>query len=257
VNLFDLTESESHPAYVALEVSNGNRQYDFLQSAVTAALHLNRLFLSESLLKALNFQAIACLHHYAGVYRPCPVKVGEHFHPPEHYRVGALMEDFVNETNRFWDNSDPIVLAAHVLWKLNYIHPFINGNGRTARAACYYVLCVKAGGLLPGAVILPELIRRNRDEYCKALTLADAGEHKPLHDLLSRLVQEQIKGAQPAQQEPEPPVGAAPEESAVQQAPATPAADVEPVEEPAVQVAQVKKKGAEAEADVTLEGDHG
>jgi Fic family protein len=75
------------------------------------------------------------------------------YQPPEHYRVGALMEDFVNTVNREWEKSDPVVLAAYVLWGLNAIHPFINGNGRTARAACYFVLCLKAGQWLPGTSV--------------------------------------------------------------------------------------------------------
>ena len=93
----------------------------------------------------INYHAIACLHTNAGEYRPCSVKVGG-YAPPEHYRVNTLMDDFVNVVNHRWDKADPIWLTAYVLWRLNNIHPFINGNGRTARAACYFVLCVKVEG---------------------------------------------------------------------------------------------------------------
>jgi prophage maintenance system killer protein len=31
---------------------------------------------------------------------------------------------------------------------MNWIHPFIEGNGRTARAVAYYVFCVRDGALL-------------------------------------------------------------------------------------------------------------
>ena len=94
----------------------------------------------------------------------------------------------------------PVFLATYVLWRLNHIHPFINGNGRTARAACYFVLCVKVGGWLGGNVILPELLRRERQEYVKALKQVDetasrgAGEIAlaPLQDLVSRLLKERI-----------------------------------------------------------------
>ena len=65
------------------------------------------------------------------------------------------------------------MLATYVLWRLNHIHPFINGNGRTARAACYFILCIAAGGWLRGDTILPELIRQNHDEYTAALVAAD------------------------------------------------------------------------------------
>jgi Fic family protein len=83
------------------------------------------------------------------------------------------MDDFVNTVNRVREQSDSVVLASFVLWRMNAIHPFINGNGRTARAASYFVLCVKSGGWLPGAPILPELLRQNRLEYVSALQAAD------------------------------------------------------------------------------------
>ncbi|AUG43097.1 cell filamentation protein Fic [Pseudomonas chlororaphis] len=207
--LFELCgNTEQNPVYRELEVSNGNRQYDFLRSIVGAALAVDRAFLSNHIIKALNFQAITCLHTNAGEYRPCQVVVGNH-RPPEHYRVEALMDDFVNMVNRDWEQSDPVALAALVLWRLNHIHPFINGNGRTARAACYFVLCVKAGGWLPGATILPELIRRDRAEYVDALRLVDesvtqgARDLSPLHELLSKLIREQL-ATQPAPADDQP-----------------------------------------------------
>jgi Fic family protein len=203
--LYELTNSESHPAYQELEIANGNRQYDFLRSMVAAAIEMQRPFLSQQLLKAFNFHAIACLHTNAGEFRPCPVKVGD-YNPPEHFRVQALMDDFTNFVNWNGKETDAVALAAYVLWRLNYIHPFINGNGRTARAACYFVLCVKAGGWLSGETILPELIRRERGRYVTALREVDqsyaAGEMNlaPLHDLLSELLEVQLKdvnGAKP------------------------------------------------------------
>jgi fido (protein-threonine AMPylation protein) len=207
VILFELTGAESHPVYQYLEVSNGNRQYDFLQSIVYVAVAIGRPFLSEHIIKALNFQAITCLHTNAGEYRPCAVEVGTH-KPPDHYRVDALMEDFVNLANRNWDGSDPVTLAAFVLWRLNYIHPFINGNGRSARAASYFVLCLKLGGWLPGKTILPELLRRERPAYIEALQKADESilsgnlDLSALHTLLSNLLAEQINGTT---QQPSPP----------------------------------------------------
>lgn len=198
--VFELVNTENHPVYQALEISNGNRQYDFLRSIVQASLDIGKPFLSQQVIKALNFHAIVCLHTNAGEYRPCPVTVGVH-NPPQHHRVPALMDDFVNTVNRSWDQTDPVALATYVLWRVNNIHPFINGNGRTARAACYFVLCVKVGGLLPGTTILPELIRQNHAEYCTALQLAHdsftAGnlDLTVLHALVARLVAEQLQTA--------------------------------------------------------------
>ncbi|MCW2310275.1 Fic family protein [Rhodobium gokarnense] len=199
--LFEITNTEAHPAYRALEVANGNRQYHFLQSIVAAALDMQRPFISQHIIKAFNFQAITCLHINPGEYRPCRVTVGDH-EPPPFYRVPALMDDFVNYVNRIWETTDPVVLATYVLWRLNNIHPFVNGNGRTARAASYFVLCLKLGGWPKGSTILPELIRQNREEHCAALQKAhdsfnETGEPDlaDLHAIVSRLLQEQLNSA--------------------------------------------------------------
>jgi Fic family protein len=196
--LFELTGSEQHPAYQALEISNGERHYSFLQSIVAASLEVGRPSLSQYVLKAINYHAIACLHTNAGEYRPCEVVVGTHS-PPQHFRVPALMDDFVNMVNRQWEKEDPVVLATFVLWRLNHIHPFINGNGRTARAASYFVLCMKAGGWLKGDVILPELIRQNRAEHVEALRVVDQSyadgklDLSALHEMIVRLLKQQIE----------------------------------------------------------------
>lgn len=195
--LFELVGTENNKIYQELAASNGARQYDFLRSLVLTALQSNQLWLSQQVLKALNYQAIACLHTNPGEFRPCPVMVGE-YRPPEHFQVPALMDQYINQVNANWNQADPVFLAAHVLWRLNNIHPFINGNGRTARAAAYFVLCVKLGGLLPGEKILPELLRENRDEYVAALQHADrelvnnAPDLSVLHQLLVRLIEEQV-----------------------------------------------------------------
>lgn len=203
--LFELTNTEQHQVYQDLSIDNLQRQYHFLRSVINAALALKRPMLSSTLIKALNAHAISCLHVKAGEYRPCAVRVGagagNSYDPPDHYRVPDLMNEFINEVNYSWEQADPILLATYVLWKVNYIHPFINGNGRTARALCYYVVCVKAGGLLKGEVILPELIRQNRAEYVAHLKYADAhvGQQDhllPLYEFIKRLVQQQLDSAQ-------------------------------------------------------------
>jgi fido (protein-threonine AMPylation protein) len=197
----DLVGSEQHPVYHQLAAENLGRQYSFLRSLTLASLQLGQPMLSIEVLKALNYHAISCLHANAGEFRPCPVTVGTDFEPPPHFKVPALMQMFTNQVNRMWETADPVALAAFVLWRLNHIHPFINGNGRAARAACHFVLCLKAGGWLPGEPILPELIRANRDEYVKRLKLLDASaavgqlDLAPLHELLAQLLDQQLTSA--------------------------------------------------------------
>ncbi|MCY4024801.1 MAG: Fic family protein [Acidobacteria bacterium] len=199
--LYELFQDEQHPAYRQLAVDNLARQYGFLGSIVNAAITANRPMISTAVVAALNYHAISCLHVNAGAYRPCDVTVGDHS-PPTHHRVPELMNAFINEVNRYWETTDVLSLASYCLWRLNHIHPFINGNGRTARALCYYVVCVKLGSLLGGDPILPDLIRRNRDEYVELLRATDAGfrERRPepldgLRAFISRLLAEQIGDA--------------------------------------------------------------
>jgi len=196
--VYELLQTERHKAYQELSIDNLERQYDFLRSIINTAVQLKKPMISTGIIKALNYHAIACLHVNAGEYRPCEVKVGG-YDPPAYYRVPELMNIFVNEVNRIWQTTDAVLLSTFVLWKLNHIHPFINGNGRTARALCYFVVCLKSGGLLKGDPILPELIRKNRDEYVRLLKQADkdffAGDDAFLQDLYNfnnRLINEQL-----------------------------------------------------------------
>lgn len=84
------------------------------------------------------------------------------------------MDQFLSVVHENWTIMDhPTVLPAYALWRLNWIHPFVEGNGRTARAACYYLICFRHGKLLPGNKIVPERIRENRQPYYEALAEAD------------------------------------------------------------------------------------
>ena len=96
-------------------------------------------------------------------------------HIPPHFRdVLNLMDRFFSVVHENWEILDhPTMLPACALWRLNWIHPFVEGNGRTARAACYYLLCLKQGQLLPGKKIVPERIREDRKPYYAALRAAD------------------------------------------------------------------------------------
>lgn len=195
--VFELVGTENHAAYQELAAENQSRQYSFLRSLVLTSLKLDHPMLSIEALKALNYHAIACLHVNSGEFRPWLVEVGD-YKPPPHYQVAAKMQMFTNEVNRRWDSTDAVVLAAYVLWQLNHIHPFINGNGRTARAACHLILCLKSDGWLPGERIVPALLKENREEYVQALKTADASvvsgnlDLGPLHALLVRLIGEQL-----------------------------------------------------------------
>lgn len=197
--IFELNgNTEAHPVYKQLQISNGDRQRSFLESLVEASLQMGRPFFSHQIIKALNYHAICCLHVSAGEYRNVEVTVGP-YKPPGVWQVQSHMDDFIDFVNLNWLDADPIFLATYVLWRLNHIHPFINGNGRTARALCYYVLCQKAGGWLPGSVTLMELLVQRRTQYVTALAAVDKSKSlnaldlNPLFILVQELLAEQLK----------------------------------------------------------------
>ncbi len=195
--LHDITRTEDDPSYQRLESDNLDRQYDFLFSVIAAALGVGHRKVSAGIINALNYHAIACLHRGAGELRIVPIEVGG-YRPPHHDQVPALMDEFIELLNRNWETASYATLATYALWRLNFIHPFVNGNGRTARALCYYIICVKSGGLLRGAPALPELMRRKRREYVRLLQHADSAYEasdpnflSDLHDFVMRLLEEQ------------------------------------------------------------------
>jgi Fic family protein len=87
--------------------------------------------------------------------------------------VAELLEQMCDYINENWAKSSPLHVAAYTLWRMNWIHPFVDGNGRTSRAVSYLVLCVRLGCVLPGTQTIPEQISRNKDPYYKALEAAD------------------------------------------------------------------------------------
>jgi Fic family protein len=75
--------------------------------------------------------------------------------------------------NSKWKAKSALHLCAYVLWRLNWIHPFADGNGRTARALSYVVLSIKLDSLLSGTKTIPDQIADDKTPYYEALEAAD------------------------------------------------------------------------------------
>lgn len=165
-------EEHDPELYALVQERNLVRQYDLLTNCVEIGLRQGHTAFDKYILWALNHVAVANISQFGGRFREEPIYVGSH-KPPHFKEVPELMDRFVSTVHENWFNWTPTELAAYVLWRLLSIHPFIEGNGRTARAACYYVLCARSGTLLPGRTIVPERIRQNRAPYYAALRAAD------------------------------------------------------------------------------------
>jgi Fic family protein len=156
------------------EARNGLRQYDAGVSAIQTALDRGAFKLRPSLILGLHREALTGISSYAGNYRPAGVDIqGSRHHPPSAHLVPELVEELCDYVNEKWAEATPIHLASYVMWRLNWVHPFADGNGRTSRITSYVVLSIRAGYILPGTPTIPDQIVDNRGPYFEALDAAD------------------------------------------------------------------------------------
>lgn len=132
-----------------------------------------------SLARSKDFQltedVILRLHHLfynaidddqAGQYRTEQVFItGTEYVPPTADEVPAQMQTFVTELNLKRNLMHPVHLAAYAHRRLVDIHPFMDGNGRTARLLMNLIL-INAGYCV---VSIPPVLRH---EYISALQQA-------------------------------------------------------------------------------------
>jgi len=176
----------SDPIEVAQrETENALRQFDQVLDLIDDVVRSGSPFrLRPSLILELHRMALDGLSPYAGGYRPGSVEIGMSTHsPPPAHLVAGLMEEMCDRVNDGFASGHAIGLCAYVMWRLNWIHPFTDGNGRTSRALAYYVLCAKLGYRLPGHQTLPEQIAADKTPYYDALEAADRALQAGAEDL--------------------------------------------------------------------------
>lgn len=192
-------EEDDPVLYARILEKNLLRQYDYLANCVEIGISRGPAALDKYTIWAFNLIAVANISQFSGRYRCEPIYVRNHV--PPHWRdVPELMDRYISTIHENWYNWTATELAAYALWRLNWIHPFIEGNGRTARATCYYVLCVREGSLLRGDKIVPERIRENPEPYKDALKASDGAwedgnlDTADMESYLANLVQAQMIG---------------------------------------------------------------
>jgi Fic family protein len=183
------------------EALNGLHQFDAVVEMVENFLQTHRPFrFRPSHLLHLHRIALYGISHYAGNWRPAGIEIGGSKHQPVGaHQVTEMIEELCDYVNGNWTRT-AIHLSAYVMWRLNWIHPFTDGNGRTSRAASYLVLCMRAGYLLPGKKTIPDQIADARQPYYKALEAADTNwkagklDLSEMEKLLSALLARQLVG---------------------------------------------------------------
>ena len=157
------------------ESENAIAQFDRVLDLIDDVARGARPFrLRTSILLDLHRLALDGLCPYAGNFRPGEVKIGKSAHqPPSAHLVPSLIDEMCDYVMDNFATAQALHLCAYVMWRLNWIHPFTDGNGRTSRALSYYVLCAKVGYRLPGHQTVPEQIAADKAPYYAALEEAD------------------------------------------------------------------------------------
>jgi len=162
------------------EVSGHAEAYDFMLTAARAA----PFQLTEAIVCKLHELFYARLDSAAaGQYRDHQVFItGTDYLPPTPEDTPAQMAEFITEFQAKAQKLHPVLLAAWAHRRFVDIHPFTDGNGRTARLLMNLIL-VNRGYFV---VSIPPIYRQ---EYISALRLAQRGEH-PSDTAFNQLIAE-------------------------------------------------------------------
>lgn len=147
------------------------------QEAIT---HLENLISDNYKLSTTDIMDIHALvlqkieKEYSGRYRSFAVRIqGAPFSPPNALKVSELMEELVQWMNHEDLDLHPLIKATIYHHRFVWIHPFIDGNGRTVRLT--FNLHLMRDGY-PPVIIL----RNDRKKYYEALNKADQGDYSKL-----------------------------------------------------------------------------
>jgi Fic family protein len=140
-------------------------------------------YISEFQDSKIDFKLIIELHQimtantdaekYSGDFRKGDVYVTDHVDgeiahiPPDWIVVEKLMEDLCAFANNDIKFIHPIIKASIIHFMVGFIHPFKDGNGRTARALFYWYLLKKGYSLIKN-ISVSKVILESRTQYDKA-----------------------------------------------------------------------------------------
>lgn len=168
-----------------LEIENGFRQYDLTLDIIRYYLEPERPFaLRVPLILDLQREAVKGIEAEPGQLRRTQVGIhGSAHNPPPPHMVEYYLTEFCEYVNDNWHERTAFYLSAYAMWRLNWIHPFTDGNGRTSRSLSYVLLNLKLGYLLPGVPSIPQQIEIDNDHYIVALEQADQSHADGVQDV--------------------------------------------------------------------------
>jgi Fic family protein len=157
-----------------LEATNHAHAVDYVTSLVGRR---SRSVSEQEILRLHELVLVGIDDANAGRYRNVPVRIaGSTVVLPNPRKVPELMEDFCGWL-RGRSGLHPVAFAGEAHYRLVTIHPFVDGNGRTARLLMNLLLLIRG---YPPAIIPP----RDRLAYLGALETAQLGGPRSAYDRL-------------------------------------------------------------------------
>jgi len=149
----------------------------------------------EAFIREIHKIVLRNVDNTAGSYRTTPVKISNvEYEPPQAVDVPPFMEAFANELRGGPAGKSIVHFAGEVHSKLVAIHPFSDGNGRTARLLMNAIL-IDAG--LPPAIIYFQ----DKERYLDCLNLSNAGDLSPFLMLMTETIDAAIEEIRPKPKE--------------------------------------------------------
>jgi len=176
-----------------LEAKNHPEAIEFIEKLVNAKSEL-----TEDVILQLHRLIMTNITEDAGHYRTMGVRItGATFMPPPSSEVKPKIDELLKWLRENPDELTPIELAAVFHHRFVQIHPFSQGNGRTARLLMNALL-MKDG--YPFIAIVPKL---DRPKYLKTLMEADLGNTSSFVNFIARCAERALDMYLDALEEPE------------------------------------------------------
>jgi Fic family protein len=167
-----------------LEVKDHHQALTFLYELINKK---SQPTLSEQLIRDLHKLVVKKTEEeFAGKYRNSNVFIGGADHtPPDALQVPDQMRDLINWFIKNRKKLHPVELSAQLHHRLVYIHPFFDGNGRTARLVMNIVL-------MRSKYPLVVILKNDRKKYYRVLDQADKGNLKPVVQFVAQAVERSL-----------------------------------------------------------------
>jgi Fic family protein len=157
-----------------LESENSVDQLDYITYVVSERGDRR---LTEGHILELHRLAVRNIYGCAGRYRTANHEMsmrGSSHEMPEAAAIPLMVPEMLGRLESGTFAGNVLGAAGYALWRINWIHPFAGGNGRTARAAAYLIVCMGLGYMPPGVPSIPSLLKEDQEEYTAALRAVDA-----------------------------------------------------------------------------------